>query len=1779
MVRSNTGDAGRAYFDLTISEVSESSSSITYRARVLLTSRNVNDSINSFSVGGSGGFSRSGSYGLGGVYSGTVIYSQDISFAKQYGSAQTKTISASFSGVEFWGATLSASGSFTIPARAYVAPGTPGSLSSSISSGGETMNISWGTPSAGSASLNGVNIQIGTSSSSPTSNENSIQTWRTSWSETSIVPGQWYYWRVRARNAHNQWGPWTAIQTRLNVPAAPATPTVGSITQTGAVATFVKPANGGTNGSFGYDVEWSTAAGSVVRTNSVGDVTTNASGTLSPNTDYRVRVRAKNSQGAGPWSGYRTFTTSANLPNAPGSPTATRVSDTNHSISWTLDPTTDKPITSLTVQRWDNVSNAWTTIASPTATTTSLSDTGTVANRRYQWQIRTNNATGSSAWSQTAIVDTTPTTPSSLTTLKTAGGDIKLTWVPAASYTTAFEIFESQDGGAFSGTPLVTVSAGTTTYTHVDPNPAVTHQYRVRAVSASPTLYSGYATSGVVQLQAPPNAPILNTPIGTIDVAQNITFWWLHNPVDSSEQTQYQWRWRLFGDTEWNEETAVTSDAETFVLTSTDVSSLGWVAGDTIEWQMRTRGADPSFSPWSSTASFSLSSVPVTTISQPVSTTVWEEPTAYVIWSYFQAEDSEQAQYEIQLFQGSNTTVAPVETATGSGVTNAVALTTVLGDNSIWTVRVRTQSGDGLWSDWDTETFSVEYPEPLDPQILIRWSKATGWVEININNPEDPEEEAPTVVSNDIYRKIDDGDWVKIVSNVSPNGSFIDHEGPVAGVARYRAVAWTDLPSTSTGPEQVLQFVDGTLAERDRPATLYYSAGIAAENVMTNTRGSVVDDTELLRTNLATNPSFETTSSAAVLATNLITNPRSLTTSGTVEVRRNRAENPNLIGKTITDAPGGDAVFDVVDETEGGPTDNGKWLSLTMTTVPTTSAGTANNIVHVNGSGAGTDATTVSAGEYVSVLGYRRGLGIITTLRLALVIEFLDSSGDEISGGQTVFVASAAPTGLWQTVGGSALAPAGSEYVRVYYATADSAGTLTPLPYTAWTNSAVLGYGPVVIETFTSDPSMFEQTFFDGDYGEAVDLATSWTGTENDSESILTGDVPTVTTSVTDEYVTYQHTDSDSVVSIRHMLLTDDPIDLDWAASSATLGVSGTGKYTLVARVRPSRAMTVWVRIGGAVGTEVNLGELPAGEWTDVDVTTTAGAGAVGFRLKDADHFLGDYVDVTQRLLVEGTYGGPYFDGSGVDDEDFTAAWSSTEDGSTSTLSAGIVDSVTVSGENVIAVPSTSNVSFGNKSLRVIASSASVTDDHVILDTDGLTEFAYGLEAGKKYLVSVDMYLPEAHAQTSATTDSQQRRILFWHSDGTDWTADFGPQADNVPGLQRVKHVVEVPVGADGVMLGLGCAGSPLDLNFETFWDALLIEEVSDSATPETAGDGIYFDGDSTTAPNGLTTAWTGTEHASTSTATGDIPAVTAADGVEAVVYQTDEPGGRHAVRYYLLGSGIDLPLNWWDSSSSFPELAEGEYTIGARVRPSRTMTVALQINGSGVSDSFIVPAGEWTEVRATLTTTELRDATGLVLVGTDDHGAGDYVDFDYRMVITGDYSGDFFNGDSIDGADGIFEWVGDVDESTSIKYISQPWPRYEVMSAWLSGGPDFSTVCRAHYDLTLSPSNGLVTRTLHQFAGRLFPIEFSGSAQTYTVEMAFSTNKYLHVTMKPDHDHDSVSAYPEWEALANLRGPHLYRDFEGRRMYVSISNVKAQPRGGVAKLYDVSITVTRTEI
>jgi len=505
---------------------------------------------------------------------------------------------------------------------------------------------------------------------------------------------------------------------------------------------------------------------------------------------YRYRIRAENAAGNSAYAYSSYFYTT---PAAPSNAAVSRHSDTQHNLSWTNGQYSANVCQYLRIQRWDNVGGAYvdlTRLSAPPPA--SFSDITTRADRRYRYRIRAENtsaagATLSSDYVYTDYIYTTPIAPSTALAARD-GQNVIATCTNNSTVVEVTRLEYRIDGGAWM--PLTTLTGAGNYYLHVGA-PGGLLRYRWR--NERDSLYSAWVESNDILTEAPPAAPTNLSPNGvTFDIEDGCVFSWKHNTQDSSIQREAELRWREKGMTEWPGTLTHGSSAEQVSLGSTHFDN-----GKEYEWEVRTWGSHADPGPWSTTASFKTSARPIVVITYPAADyDPHDHPIITIGWEYTDPEMKPQIGYAITLFSAEGEALI---THSGTGEVFEETLSYAVKDGTEYSVQIRVQDADGMWSTETRRIFSVAYSPPETPLVDLTLDADAGTVLITITNPPNPE--APFAEYNRVYRRIDNSLEVLIADHIPIDGSVPDFIPGVNNTNVYRVETVSEIGSVSESEE------------------------------------------------------------------------------------------------------------------------------------------------------------------------------------------------------------------------------------------------------------------------------------------------------------------------------------------------------------------------------------------------------------------------------------------------------------------------------------------------------------------------------------------------------------------------------------------------------------------------------------------------------------------------------------------------------------------------------------------------------------------------------------------------------------------------------------------------------------------------------------------------------------------------------------------------------------------------------------------------------------------
>lgn len=291
-------------------------------------------------------------------------------------------------------------------------------------------------------------------------------------------------------------------------------------------------------------------------------------------------------------------------PNAPSNCSASRNSDTQATVTWSNGSTsTTQPRTDVLVERQTD-SGSWVQVASLSGSATNYTDNGISADHRYAYRVRSKGNGGTSGYSTSGYIYTTPAAPSSVTAAKDSASSVTLSAEGLPAWAEGYEVGRTADGG---GSWSVVGTADTFPWTDASA-PAGTIRYRVRSYRGE--LYSAYVESNSITTITPPLAPTVQALPSVVATGSTLTVQWTPNHPDGSAQTQAQVEYTVGSG---SPQTSTVQGAGTsYRLPASATASAG-----TVSVRVRTHGLDDEWGAWSSAQTVRVAVPPSASITVP----------------------------------------------------------------------------------------------------------------------------------------------------------------------------------------------------------------------------------------------------------------------------------------------------------------------------------------------------------------------------------------------------------------------------------------------------------------------------------------------------------------------------------------------------------------------------------------------------------------------------------------------------------------------------------------------------------------------------------------------------------------------------------------------------------------------------------------------------------------------------------------------------------------------------------------------------------------------------------------------------------------------------------------------------------------------------------------------------------------------------------------------------------------------------------------------------------
>ena len=290
-----------------------------------------------------------------------------------------------------------------------------------------------------------------------------------------------------------------------NLPSVPSGLTATNVTQTSFTISW-----NAVSTAISYDLQIREQGGTW-QTINTSEVSYDFTGATAETT-YEFQVKANNDAGSSSYSAIATVITEAapTVPDVPANLTATNITYNSFTISW--DAVTDAADYDLNVR--PSGITVWTSV---NLSTTTYDYTELDAETAYEFQVRANNAIGSSAYSNTAtattlVAPTAPDTPTNLAASNITYNSFIITWdvtTDAADY----DLNVRPAGGTWS-----TINLSTTSYEYTGLDAETAYEFQIRANNSIGS--SDYSNIETATTLVAPSAPATPTNL----VASNITY-------------------------------------------------------------------------------------------------------------------------------------------------------------------------------------------------------------------------------------------------------------------------------------------------------------------------------------------------------------------------------------------------------------------------------------------------------------------------------------------------------------------------------------------------------------------------------------------------------------------------------------------------------------------------------------------------------------------------------------------------------------------------------------------------------------------------------------------------------------------------------------------------------------------------------------------------------------------------------------------------------------------------------------------------------------------------------------------------------------------------------------------------------------------------------------------------------------------------------------------------------------------------------------------------------
>lgn len=520
--------------------------------------------------------------------------------------------------------------------------------------------------------------------------------------------------------------------------------------------------------------------------------TTFSRGSSARSVSVSVRAYGKTVSGYGSAGGSATASVSVTIPSiaysaprAPSGCAASRVSDAQAKVTWANGSTSTTTPRAATLVERQTDGGSWVQVASVGASVTSYTDNSVSANHRYAYRVRASGAGGTSGYSTSGYVYTTPAAPASVSVAVVTGTTCSVDVDGSnAPWATSWEVQSQLNGGDW-------VAVGTyATFPQTVDLGGGTVRVRARAVRGD--LASDYVESAAVTTITPPLAPTVSlSPLGVAPTGSVVTVAWVPNHPDGSAQTQAQVEYAV-GDGD-----PVTADV-TGTATTYQLPADATTSATTVSVRVRTHGADEEWGAWSQPVALAVAVPPSAHFTSPASDGATVDALPLVV--EWEATDATGVASQTLTLYGEDGRALHTAQLGGEVRSYSLSAATCRLDNQTpYSLSLLVRGGSTL-TVTATRDFATDFTPPADPVVTVELDPDTLAQSVTVEYGE--EEGAPPTVDVDVVRRTDDGSTWLVQGDVGDGETVVDPLPPLV------VVYWYDVTATAESGAQATVTVE-----------------------------------------------------------------------------------------------------------------------------------------------------------------------------------------------------------------------------------------------------------------------------------------------------------------------------------------------------------------------------------------------------------------------------------------------------------------------------------------------------------------------------------------------------------------------------------------------------------------------------------------------------------------------------------------------------------------------------------------------------------------------------------------------------------------------------------------------------------------------------------------------------------------------------------------------------------------------------------------------------------